>query len=178
VFYWQDEQGNTYAQPQYRSFLRDVLLNFVTAGRDSTACLLTWIFYNLSTNPKIQQKLCEEVDAVLEGREPGPDDITPAKMPYLNGLVYETLRLFPPVPYVRFSIKLSQFIDSLLQVVGGFFFFLLLMDAFMMIEQDTKLAMQDDTLPDGTVIPKHTLVTFFPYAMGRDPERSVTWIVE
>ncbi|XP_022771227.1 cytochrome P450 94A2-like [Durio zibethinus] len=32
---------------------------------------------------------------------------------------------------------------------------------------DTKLAMEDDVLPDGTVVKKGTLVTYHPYAMGR-----------
>ncbi|XWS31467.1 hypothetical protein CRYUN_Cryun23aG0078700 [Craigia yunnanensis] len=32
---------------------------------------------------------------------------------------------------------------------------------------DTKMAMGDDVLPDGTVVKKGTLVTYHPYAMGR-----------
>eukprot|EP00510_Aplanochytrium_minuta_P000315 CAMPEP_0184022972 /NCGR_PEP_ID=MMETSP0954-20121128/11011_1 /TAXON_ID=627963 /ORGANISM="Aplanochytrium sp, Strain PBS07" /LENGTH=553 /DNA_ID=CAMNT_0026305623 /DNA_START=104 /DNA_END=1762 /DNA_ORIENTATION=+ len=78
--------------------LRDVILNLTIAGRDTTACTLTWMFYILSTHPEVQEKLCEEIDRCLEGRTPTPEDITPEKMPYLNGVLYETLRLYPPVP--------------------------------------------------------------------------------
>ena len=48
----------------------------------------------------LQARLCEEVDAVLgvDG-EPTYDNMSAASMPYMNGVVYETLRLHPPVPY-------------------------------------------------------------------------------
>ncbi|GMI85753.1 cytochrome P450, family 94, subfamily B, polypeptide 1 [Hibiscus trionum] len=35
------------------------------------------------------------------------------------------------------------------------------------VPTDTKLAAEDDVLPDGTVVKKGTLVTYAPYAMGR-----------
>ncbi|XVF71948.1 hypothetical protein PTKIN_Ptkin12aG0081000 [Pterospermum kingtungense] len=35
------------------------------------------------------------------------------------------------------------------------------------VPMDTKLAVKDDVLPDGTVVKKGTLVTYHPYAMGR-----------
>eukprot|EP00298_Acanthocystis_sp_HF-20_P016366 c21459_g5_i1.p1 GENE.c21459_g5_i1~~c21459_g5_i1.p1 ORF type:complete len:387 (-),score=73.96 c21459_g5_i1:35-1195(-) len=94
----QDDNQETYAQPKYRKFLRSTVLNFVIAGRDTTACTLTWMFFILSTNPEIQEKLCKEIDEVLQNKIPNHDDITPQKMPYLNGVLYEALRLYPPVP--------------------------------------------------------------------------------
>ena len=52
------------------------------------------------TSLLLQTTLCEEVDAVLgvDG-EPTYDNMSAASMPYMNGVVYETLRLHPPVPY-------------------------------------------------------------------------------
>jgi cytochrome P450 len=96
----EDKDGNTYAQPQYTAFLRSSLLHFIIAGRDTTACVLSWMFYILSTNPDIQQKLCDEIDQVLQGQDPSLDDVSPNRLPYLHGLVYETLRLYPPIPFV------------------------------------------------------------------------------
>ena len=32
---------------------------------------------------------------------------------------------------------------------------------------DAKLAVKDDTLPDGTFVPSYSYVVYFPYAMGR-----------
>lgn len=80
-------------------WLRDMVLNFVIAGRDTTACLLSWMFYVLATNPEIQQKLQAEVDAKFgSGTAPTIKGVAASEMPYLNGVLYETLRLHPPVP--------------------------------------------------------------------------------
>eukprot|EP00516_Mucochytrium_quahogii_P011445 CAMPEP_0203783606 /NCGR_PEP_ID=MMETSP0100_2-20121128/12_1 /ASSEMBLY_ACC=CAM_ASM_000210 /TAXON_ID=96639 /ORGANISM=" , Strain NY0313808BC1" /LENGTH=550 /DNA_ID=CAMNT_0050685511 /DNA_START=95 /DNA_END=1747 /DNA_ORIENTATION=- len=86
--------GSELTDKQYR----DLLLNFIIAGRDTTACTLTWLFYELTQNPEVQEKLIQEVDSVLQGRNPTMDDLSPSKMPYLTGVLYETLRLHPPVP--------------------------------------------------------------------------------
>jgi len=80
-------------------FLRDVVLSFVIAGRDTTACTLSWLFYILATNPDIQAKLCEEVDRCLPSSEVTFDSVSSSRMPYLHGVLYETLRLYPPVPF-------------------------------------------------------------------------------
>ena len=52
----------------------------------------------LTQNPDIQTKLCQEVDEKLQGRSPTMEDLDPKNMPYLNGVLFETLRLYPPVP--------------------------------------------------------------------------------
>ncbi len=39
-------------------FLRDVVINFVLAGRDTTASTLSWLFYNLARTPHAEQKVC------------------------------------------------------------------------------------------------------------------------
>ena len=45
------------------------------------------------------------------------------------------------------------------------------------VPKDGKLAVHDDTLPDGTFVPSNSYVVYFPYAMGRlsklwkDPEQ-------
>jgi len=75
-------------------------MNFAIAGRDTTASLLTWLFFELCVHPEIQEHLAEEIQRVL-GRESIPtyDDLMdPSKLPFLNGVLYEALRLHPPVP--------------------------------------------------------------------------------
>lgn len=80
-------------------WLRDVVLNFVIAGRDTTACTLSWLFYILATHPDIQAKVCAEIDEMLPpGAEISTKSLAPSQMPYLNAVLYETLRLYPPVP--------------------------------------------------------------------------------
>ena len=38
-----------------------MILNFVIAGRDTTAQALSWTFYNLCNNPRVEYKLLEEI---------------------------------------------------------------------------------------------------------------------
>jgi len=81
-------------------YIRDMVLNFVIAGRDTTACTLSWMFYILSTNLEVQQKLIAEIDSkVPSGTPPTLKQLTASNMPYLNGVLYEALRLYPPVPF-------------------------------------------------------------------------------
>ena len=41
--------------------LRDTVLNFIIAGRDTTAQALSWCFYNLMLHPRVETKLLEEI---------------------------------------------------------------------------------------------------------------------
>lgn len=37
---------------------QDMSLNLIIAARDTTACALSWMFWELARNPEIQAKLC------------------------------------------------------------------------------------------------------------------------
>lgn len=93
-----DENGVKLSDKRYQSILRDIVLSFVIAGRDTTACTLSWAFYILATNPEIQERLLEEIDRECKN-DPEFEDLSAERMPYLNGVIYETLRLYPPVPF-------------------------------------------------------------------------------
>lgn len=73
--------------------LRDIVLNFVIAGRDTTAILLTWTFYELSRNPEIQEQLRNEINEMFMS-----DYKSLKQMQYLRAVQNEILRLYPPVP--------------------------------------------------------------------------------
>lgn len=77
-------------------FLRDTIMNYIIAGRDTTAVALTWAVHLISTHPHVQAKVIEEVDRVLGGRAPDYDSVK--ELPYLKAVILETLRLYPPVP--------------------------------------------------------------------------------
>lgn len=96
------------------TYLRHLILNFIIAGRDTTACTLSWLFYELSVNPEIQEKLYEELDAALpDNKIPSYADLMPQNLPYLNGCIMETLRMHPPVPEDgKFSTTDVQFPDG------------------------------------------------------------------
>ncbi|KAG0211625.1 hypothetical protein BGX28_007676 [Mortierella sp. GBA30] len=78
--------------------LRDVFVNFMIAGRDTTAQTLTWQFYSLMANPRVMNNLIREIDIVLQGTQPYTYEIMMQELPYLKAVFHETLRLYPPVP--------------------------------------------------------------------------------
>lgn len=73
-------------------------MSFFLAGRDTTASTLSFAFMLLAQHPEAQSKLQTEVTEKLgsQGAFPTVQDL--ADMPYLTGVIMETLRLFPPVP--------------------------------------------------------------------------------
>ncbi|ETO33658.1 hypothetical protein RFI_03444, partial [Reticulomyxa filosa] len=79
-----------------RKELRDIALNMIIAGRDTTRALLGWFFVCISDRPDILKKIIAEIDAI------GASDITydqvHNKLHYINCVLLETLRLFPSVP--------------------------------------------------------------------------------
>ena len=46
-------------------YLRDIVLNFVIAGKDSSASKLSWFLYMMCKNPVVQEKVAKEVRDVV-----------------------------------------------------------------------------------------------------------------
>lgn len=92
-------------------YLRDIVVSFLLAGRDTVASALTSFFWLLSQNPEVEDEILAESDRVM-----GPDpDALPSfdnlkDMQYLHAAVYENLRLFPPV---QFDSKFAEEDDIL-----------------------------------------------------------------
>lgn len=74
--------------------VRDQTLTLLAAGHETTANLLAWTFYLLSTHPDVRAKLLAELQSVLMGRAPTIDD--QPNLPYLDWVVSESMRMYPP----------------------------------------------------------------------------------
>jgi len=86
-------------------FVKQMVLHLIIAGRDTTACLLSWTFYELTRNQDVQSRLHEEIMQKLPpGTKLDMKCLSASEMPYLNGVIYEALRLWPPVP---FDVKMA-----------------------------------------------------------------------
>lgn len=70
---------------------------FFFAGLDTTSTTLSFISHELAVNPDIQRKLQSEIDAIFDNSHNGRvsyEDII--KLKYLDQIVSETLRKYPP----------------------------------------------------------------------------------
>jgi cytochrome P450 len=85
-----DDDGNSMSDQQ----LRDEVITLLLAGHETTALNLSWTWYLLAQHPQIEEKLHEELDAVLAGRPPSAADLP--RLPYTDRVIRETLRLYPP----------------------------------------------------------------------------------
>ncbi|MGH3637172.1 MAG: cytochrome P450, partial [Mycobacterium sp.] len=81
---------------RYRDLeIRDELMTFLGAGFETTAAALAWTWYLLSQNPEARRRLGRELDEVLAGREPTPDDVE--SLPWTQAVVDEAMRRYPPI---------------------------------------------------------------------------------
>jgi cytochrome P450 len=109
------------------TFVMDMVISFILAGRDTTSSALTWYLWLLSKNPHVESEVLKEIEEKSEA--PAYDEVK--DMVYTHASLCESMRLYPPVP------------------------------------SDTKEVLNDDVLPDGTMVKKGMRVTYMPYAMGR-----------
>ena len=126
----------------------DSAMNFLSAGRDTTAQSLTWTFYQLMRHPGHIRQIRREIRD-LDGASSDhlSDDtgssreevllsfslINSNSLPYTHATFSETIRLYPPVPF------------------------------------ELKEAIAPTTFPDGTILPASSVVLWVPWSMGRSP---------
>ncbi|KAF3338630.1 cytochrome P450 94A1-like protein [Carex littledalei] len=83
-------------------FLRDIVISFLLAGRETTSSALSWFFWILSSRPDVEAKILDETRSVRAkngGSETGRYDFEELKeMHYLHAALSESMRLYPPVP--------------------------------------------------------------------------------
>ena len=82
-----DEAG----QPMTDEELRDELLTLLFAGHETTASALSWALYWCDRLPQVRDKLLEELNRLPLDADPSAI----ARLPYLNAVCSETLRLYP-----------------------------------------------------------------------------------
>ncbi|EEF51798.1 cytochrome P450, putative [Ricinus communis] len=111
--------------------IRDMVISFIMAGRDTTSAAMTWLFWLLSKNKNSEEMIVKEVTTLLNRGEKAIDFELLKEMNFLKASLCESMRLYPPVAW------------------------------------DSKHALSDDILPDGTFVGKGDRVTYFPYGMGR-----------
>eukprot|EP00249_Psilotum_nudum_P025690 c30477_g1_i1 orf=198-1796(+) len=133
-----DSKGDPYSD----KFLRDVSINLILAGRDTSSLALTWFFWLLHKHPNVEANILEEISKIKSKRNAQPSNSIQdtsvtftleelKEMNYLHAALSESLRLYPSVPL------------------------------------EVKDSAGADTLPSGISIKKGGRVGISIYAMGR-----------
>ncbi|XP_073713161.1 cytochrome P450 3A30 [Misgurnus anguillicaudatus] len=77
---------------------------FIMGGYETTSTTLSFLLYNLATNPDSLEKLVEEIDANFPVNVPITYDAL-MKMDYLEMSINESMRLFPTAPRLERACK-------------------------------------------------------------------------
>ncbi|KDP35252.1 hypothetical protein JCGZ_09411 [Jatropha curcas] len=123
-----------YVNEKSDKFLRDTIYNFMVAGRENS---LSWFFWLLSKNPRVEAKIREELSSIVPESERGEKKIQLLELEKVNKLLYlhaalcETLRIYPPVTY------------------------------------EYKAPLQNDILPSGHYVDPKMKILLSSYLMGR-----------
>lgn len=75
--------------------IRDQLLTMLIAGHDTSTALFAWVLYLLGSHPASMAQAQAEADAALSASSSGAE--ASSNLPYLDAVVRETLRLYPPI---------------------------------------------------------------------------------
>ena len=72
--------------------LRDELMTILFGGHETTATALAWALYWIHYIPEVREKLLQELNSIdVENCDP----VEISKLPYLNAVCCETLRIYP-----------------------------------------------------------------------------------
>jgi cytochrome P450 family 110 len=100
-----DEQGQSMTDLE----LRDELITLLVAGHETTATSLAWALYWVHDLPQVREKLIQEL--AQRGENLDPNVIF--RLPYLNAVCSETLRLYPVA-----MLALNRLVKSPLEIMG------------------------------------------------------------
>jgi cytochrome P450 len=74
--------------------LRDQMATLFFTGHETTGLALTWTLFLLGENPEAEARLLQELNSVLGDRPATLRDLS--RLPYLDWVIKESLRLYPP----------------------------------------------------------------------------------
>ncbi|KAL1296287.1 geraniol 8-hydroxylase-like [Arachis ipaensis] len=84
-----------------KTLIAHLFHDIFVAGTDTTVSTLEWAMSELVRNPQVMEKAKEELGEIVGNNGSVPvEESDISKLPYLQAVIKETLRLHPPVPFL------------------------------------------------------------------------------
>ncbi len=101
-------------KPFTREELIDQLGVFFLAGHETTASVLTWVFFILSQQPDVAQRIADDVNNITRGGDVQLVHIR--QLPFVRNVFREVLRLYPPITFLpRVALEPTRIADKKLK---------------------------------------------------------------
>ncbi|XP_008793701.1 cytochrome P450 86B1-like [Phoenix dactylifera] len=120
--------------------LKDFCISFILAGRDTSSVALAWFFWLLHQHPQVEERILDEISETIKRRQDEvcrPDD----------NIVF-TVEELKRMEYLQAALSES-------------------LRLYPSVPLDFKEVLEDDILPDGSVVKKGARVFYSIYSMAR-----------
>lgn len=129
--------------------LMDEAITLLFAGQDTSAATLSWTLHLLTVYPAIQARLADEVCREMRGERSVTKKMI-SRMPYLDAVIKEAMRLYPVAPFVVRKVGKNM------RVAGG--------------GADADGAEKRKSALPSIVFPEGSLACIWIYSLHRNPD--------
>ncbi|CAL5001707.1 unnamed protein product [Urochloa decumbens] len=98
-----------------REDVTTILFDVFTAGSDTIAITVEWAMAELLRNPSAMARAREELDGALGGKQEAVEEADVARLPYLQAVVKEAMRLHPVAPLLLPHLAVEDGVE-----IGGY----------------------------------------------------------
>ncbi|CAH2005965.1 unnamed protein product [Acanthoscelides obtectus] len=149
--------------------IKDEINTFVLGGHDTTATALSFTLYCLARHPEVQEKILEEQEKIFGSLENEPQTTYAdlQEMKYMDAVINESIRVFPPIPMIGRKLTGDIQLDSYLVYVDRG-----TVDGCLCYAVDSRCrtAMDNESQDNGLTLPDTMSVVCALYALHHNPK--------